>query len=592
MRPNHFFTIFLLFSPLLMAQTAMQNPSAREGFNLDGVWDIIVDPLENGFYDYRYREKDNGFFIDQKKEGPSDLVEYDFSSSDQLNVPGDWNTQLEKLYYYEGTIWYKKTFTLSELSDNRWFIHFGAVNYEAIVYINGKKAGTHEGGFTPFQFEITDLVKPGENLVVVKADNSRKRENVPTVNTDWWNYGGITRSVAIVKTPPSFIEDYHIQLDDQKQEFISGNIKVNNPSPNSSFRISIPELGIDENYIPKDGRVNFRIRSNPELWSPTTPKRYKIELTYGSDTITDKIGFRTIAVAKDKILLNGEETFLKGICLHEETPFGAGRATSADEARVLLGWAKELGCNFVRLAHYPHNEHMVRVAEEMGIMVWSEIPVYWTVLFDNNQVYQKAAGQLKEMIERDKNRCSVIMWSVANETPVSEERNNFLKNLIVEAKNLDPNRLITAAMDSHSKSQGSWVISDPLTDYVDVIGINSYCGWYGGTPGSCKDWKWENPSGKPVVISEFGAGALQGYHGNKDEIWTEEYQDDVYRNNLEMIKNMPFVAGMSPWILKDFKSPRRNLKRIQNDFNRKGLISDQGIKKKAFYTMKSFYSKM
>ena len=165
-----------------------------------------------------------------------------------------------------------------------------------------------------------------------------------------------------------------------------------------------------------------------------------------------------------------------------------------------------------------------------------------------------------------------------------------MKKLASKARETDNTRLITAALDTQTRREGVNHIEDPFGEFVDVIGINSYCGWYGGTPISCSKIKWESEYNKPVIMSEFGAGALQGNHGNEIDRWTEEYQDVVYKNNIKMLKKIPFLAGTSPWILMDFRSARRHLKTIQMDFNRKGLISEKGIKKQAFYTLQRFYT--
>jgi beta-glucuronidase len=327
------------------------------------------------------------------------------------------------------------------------------------------------------------------------------------------------------------------------------------------------------------------------LWSPESPKLYSVDIQYQQDIVHDKIGFRTIAVQGENIVLNGKSVFLRGISIHEESPLHPGRAWSEEDARILLTWAKELGCNFVRLAHYPHSETMVRMADQMGLMVWSEIPVYWTVLFNNPAVYIKAETQLEEMIARDKNRAAIIMWSMANETPNSPARMKFIGQLAEKARDLDSTRLITAALDTHSDDNGFKSIDDPLSAIVDVIGVNSYCGWYSATPGSCANLKWLSRYRKPVIMSEFGADALQGLHGDKAQRWTEEYQADVYINNLMMIDNMSFLRGLSPWILKDFRSPRRPLPNIQDFWNRKGLISDKGIKKKSWVILHDYYVK-
>ncbi len=203
-----------LISSLIFSQSSslITNIEGRKTFSLDGYWKIIIDPYENGFYNYRYEESDNGYFRNQKPKSKSDLVEYDFDKSDSLKVPGDWNTQKEKLFLYEGTIWYKKDFSYHLEKEKRLFVYIGAANYKAVVYLNGTKLGEHEGGFTPFNFEITNLVKEKDNFLIIKVDDKRSREFVPTVNTDWWNYGGITRDVSLVEVPQTYIKDYFIQL--------------------------------------------------------------------------------------------------------------------------------------------------------------------------------------------------------------------------------------------------------------------------------------------------------------------------------------------------------------------------------------------
>lgn len=578
------------------AEIAIQNPDSRKSIVLDGRWDTIIDPYENGFYNHRYEESDRGYFKNAKPANSSDLVEYDFARSPKLSVPGDWNTQDEKLFLYEGTVWYHRDFDVGKKTDQIYSAHFDAVNYHATVYVNGKKIGIHEGGFTPFQFDISEQVKSGINSLVVKVDNHRERDQIPTVNTDWWNYGGITRSVRILQYPKAHIQDYFIQLSKTEEGVLDGWVKVENFNKENlesqTIDLRIPELNIHQKlHINKNGEAKFEIAVKPMLWSPESPKLYAVDIQFMQDAVHDNIGFRNIQVQGDNILLNGKSVFLRGISIHEESPLHPGRAWSEEDARVLLSWAKDLGCNFVRLAHYPHNETMVRMADEMGLMVWSEIPVYWTVLFNNPMVYTKAENQLEEMISRDKNRAAIVMWSMANETPNLTARLKFIGQLAQKARELDSTRLITAALDTQNEEDGSKIIDDPLAAIVDVIGVNNYCGWYVASPGSCASLKWQSRYRKPVILSEFGADALQGLHGDKGQRWTEEYQADVYVNNLAMLDKMSFLRGVSPWILKDFRSPRRPLPSIQDFWNRKGLVSDKGIKKKSWFILHDYYAK-
>jgi beta-glucuronidase len=287
--------------------------------------------------------------------------------------------------------------------------------------------------------------------------------------------------------------------------------------------------------------------------------------------------------------LNGNPVFLRGISIHAEAPYRTGRANTDKDAETLLGWAKEMGCNFVRLAHYPHDESMLRAADRMGLMVWSENPVYWALQFDNPKVLAKAEQQLDEEIGTSRNHASIILWSMANETPNTEARTHFLETEAAHARELDPTRLITAALlvrgEGHKK-----IVDDPLGKTLDVIGINEYIGWYEAKPETADVTEWRIDYDKPLIVSEFGGDAKAGLHGGEDERWTEEYQANIYRHQLGMLNRIQQLRGMSPWILMDFRSPNRPLAGVQDEFNRKGLISDQGEKKKAFFILQKAYT--
>jgi len=581
----------------------IQNIPGRAGMTLNGTWNYIVDPYENGFYNYRYIPFDStsnpttsqGYFVNQKPAHKSERIEYDFDKSDRINVPGDWNYQKEKLYYYEGTVWYKKSFDYQKSqADHRVFLTFGAANYQTDVYVNAQKLGAHKGGFTPFHYEITDILKEKDNFVVVKVDNKRHQDEVPTVNTDWWNFGGITRDVTLVEMPSTFISDYFIQLEKGSKNRIKGYIQLNGPNKaGQAVTLEISGTRLKQKFKTDNrGRAVVDVSVKKlKLWSPDDPFLYDVSLSTDEEIVHDQIGFRTIATKGQNILLNGESIFLRGISIHEENPIRGGRAYSMDDARLLLGWAKELGCNYVRLAHYPHNENMVRLADEMGILVWEENPVYWTISWENKMTYATAQQQLSELISRDKNRASVIIWSMANETPVSQARMEFLVNLRTHALSMDDTRLISAALEVHGEGEGGLTrkISDPFAEYVDVLSLNQYVGWYDGLPDKCDQINWAIDQNKPVIISEFGGGALQGLHGDSLTIWTEEFQEYLYEESIEMLRRIPQLRGATPWILADFHSPRRVLPGIQDGWNRKGLIGDTGAKKKAFYVLQNFY---
>ena len=567
----------------------IQNVNAYECLLLNGEWNYIVDVQEEGYYDYRMKPTQWGFFQNAKPQHPEDLIEYDFDKSPTMQIPGDWNTQDERLFFYEGTVWFKKSFQAVPMQDYRTLLYFGAVNYDCHVWVNGKEAGHHVGGFTPFNYDISDLLIEGENTIIVKVDNKRHAEDVPTQIFDWWNYGGITRDVKLIKVPSVYLEDYNLQLTSLEGRQLSFSVKLNKPEADHTVTLSIPELKIKKTIkTAADGTASVNMKAKPQLWCPENPKRYQVEITLDNSTIGDSIGFRMIETRGKQILLNGQPIFLKGISIHEEKPNGGGRANCTEDAHTLLSWAKELGCNFVRLAHYPHNEYIVREAERMGILVWSEIPCYWTIDWKNPKTYENACNQLTDMISRDHNRANVIIWSIANETPHSTERDAFLSRLAKQARSLDSTRLISMAMEVTGASNYVNRLSDNMNEYVDVVSFNQYIGWYRDVNDAPK-MTWEIPYDKPVIISEFGGGAKYGYHGAKNQRWTEEFQENLYRENTAMLDKIDGLAGTTPWILKDFRSPRRVLPGIQDYYNRKGLFSDKGEKKLAFYVLKQWY---
>ena len=586
--------IVLLAAPLLttLAQQVPQvgNILGRKTTSLNGPWHYIVDVQEEGYYDYRMNPTRWGFFRNQKPQKPEDLIEYDFDKAEEMTIPSDWNTRDERLFFYEGTVWFYKKFQRPAADPSRrTLLYFGAVNYDSHVYVNGEHVGHHIGGFTPFNFDVTDKLKDGENFVIVKVDNKRHAEDVPTQIFDWWNYGGITRDVLLVDVPATYVENYSLQLLSLEGRRLGFTVKLNKAEAGKQVTLNIPELKINKVLTTgSDGTATTYMKAKPVLWSPATPKLYKVEITMDGETLTDEVGFRKIETRGKQILLNGEPIFLKGISIHEEKPNGGGRANCTADAHTLLSWAKELGCNFVRLAHYPHNEYAVREAERMGILVWSEIPVYWTIAWKNFSTYQNAEAQLQDMIARDHNRANVIIWSIANETPHSPERDQFLGRLATYARTQDSTRLISMAMEVTGASNYHNRLQDNMNKYVDVVSFNQYIGWYRDVNDAPK-MTWEIPYNKPVIISEFGGGAKAGYHGEKNQRWTEEFQENLYRENTAMLDKIEGLAGTTPWILKDFRSPRRVLTGIQDYYNRKGLFSDDGQKKKAFYVLQKWY---
>jgi beta-glucuronidase len=586
--------VFLLsFIPLHAQQptTLLVDVDHRQQISLNGSWHYIADPYRNGWGDNPDKPNLNGYAKNSHFIPGGALQEYDFAQSPTLQVPGDWNSQKPELFFYEGMLWYQRDFNYQPKPNTRVFLHFGAVNYAAHIFVNGSHVCRHEGGFTPFDCEVTGILKPGDNFIVAAVDSQRQTQRVPGIKTDWWNYGGITREVSLVEVPESFIDDYSLQLQRSSENELDGSVHVIGAKAGEKVTLRIPELKIEKTAeTDASGKAVFSLSATGlQRWSPENPKLYNVELRTGSDVLKDEIGFRTIEVRGDQILLNGKPVFLRGICIHAEAPYRSGRAWSEEDAQTLLGWAHELHANFVRLAHYPHSEHMTRVADKLGIMVWSEIPVYWGNAWTNPHTFDVATQQLHEMIRRDNNKASVVMWSMSNETPISPERTEFISKLAGLARQQDSTRLITSAVVTHFQDKKA-VLDDPAGQYLDVLGYNEYLGWYGGKPNEIPDYTWENPLHKPLIISEFGGGAKAGLHKDAEYRFSEEYQANLYQQQFQMFKNIPSLRGITPWVLMDFRSPMRQLPGIQDYYNRKGLVSDKGEKKKAFFVLQDYYS--
>jgi beta-glucuronidase len=473
----------------------------------------------------------------------------------------------------------------------RYFLRFNAINYEAYVSLNDKKLGVHSGGFTPFEYEVTTQLQDGNNFIVVKVNDTRKKESVPTDNFDWWNYGGITRDVMLVEVPSNFIKDYKVQLSKDDAKIIQGYVQLDGKDFSQQIKIRIPEVNLQATVSTNaSGKAVFSIPvKKMNYWTPENPTLYKVFISSTTDSVTDEVGFRTIETKGTDILLNGKSIFLRGICIHDENPLIPGRPRNSSDCKMLLSWAKDLHCNFARLAHYPHNEEETHIADSLGLLLWEEVPVYWTIDWTNDSTLHNAQHQITDLVERDKNRASVIVWSIGNETPAIPEREKFMELMADTAHALDDTRLVSAALLTHTS--GNIInLDDPLGKKLDIISFNEYYGWYtGGLPWEINKFDFKINYDKPVLVSELGAEALAGFHADSATRFSEEYQETFYQNQVKLVSKIDKLRGMTPWILVDFRSPKRMNPDYQNGWNNKGLISQTGEKKKAFYVLRGFY---
>ncbi len=575
----------------------------RDGQDLSGQWTYSKDLYRTGLTDIngwvaksrmqRYRDLDVAAV---EARGGTDFFEFDLDRGPRIAIPGAWNAAEPELRYYDGLIWFQRKFTARPAGGGRAFLRFEAVNYRAYVYLNGKEIGRHEGGFTPFVLDVTDALREGDNRLTVGVDSTHDAQSIPTAITDWDLYGGITRPVRLVYTPATFIDDATLSLGANGR--ITGEVRLQGPrAAGQAVDVVIGTIARATAVADARGHAVFDFAAPATLarWSPDSPTLYDVRFTAAGDAVRDRIGFRTIAVQGSQILLNGRPVFLRGVSMHEEE-FGPRPARNMTEpnARALLHEIKHgLHANYVRLSHYPHSETTLRLADEIGLLVWSEIPVYWTVDWDNPAVLRKALAMQAETIYRDRNRASVVLWSVGNETPVSEARTRFHAAMADNVRALDPTRLVSAALLVKRRKIGGedvTVIDDPLMDKLDVLAVNTYAGWYGDdTLDALPHLRWSLPADRPLILSEFGADALAGYHDPARRKFSEEYQAEYYRKTLAMAARLPTLRGMSPWVLKDFQSPRREHPVFQNGWNRKGLVSETGVRKEAFGVLADYY---
>ncbi|HIV50614.1 MAG TPA: glycoside hydrolase family 2 [Candidatus Faecalibacterium intestinipullorum] len=554
---------------------------SRKKESLNGLWHYAVDQYDTCIRQHWFAER----YTDQN--GFTMPVDYSFDEWPTMQLPCCWNTQSEKFELYDGSMVFTRKFRYEAQNKEKVLLKIGAANYICRVFLNQEYLGMHRGGSTPAYFDVTGLLQ-AENRIIIQADSTRRPEQVPTENTDWFNYGGVYRDIELIRLPETYIKRFQIALvSDGAFNKIKVRVRLSEPV-NTAALLRIDELGLCAEIPVTEGAGEAVLEAHPVLWCPENPKLYAVSLSCAGDEVSDEVGFREIRVQGHDILLNGKSIFLRGISAHEES-VPNGKALTDEERLENIRLAKELGCNFMRAAHYPHDERMARLADREGILLWEEIPVYWAIRFTREKTYADARNQLLELIERDWNRASVIIWSVGNENADSDERLAFMKNLADTAHAADENRLVSAACLVSFRENA---IADRLAEHLDVIGLNEYFGWY--TP----DFRllpqlFENshPT-KPVIVTELGADALPGHHGTITDKGTEECQVYVYEKQVETLRGIDYVRGMTPWILYDFRCPRRTSV-IQGYYNRKGLLNpEKTYKKPAFYVLQRYYQEL
>jgi beta-glucuronidase len=579
----------------------------RQKVALDGEWGFLPDPMRV-FGNKRSRNIFEG--VDPLDENRP--IEYDVDRMEPMAVPGDWNTQAEKYLFFEGDGWYARRFTLNEstrdaLQRHKAMLCFDGVSYGVSVWLNGVDVGDSGIPYIRTTFDVSSLLKK-ENLIVVRIDGRRGSERIPSEVYDWFSYSGLLRSVYLCMVPYTFIRSFcfHTQQcadNGSASGIVEGTIEGAR-NTDSSFRVTIECASLGVSWEDASTGKRFQIPFDiPEgaglsLWTPENPALYDCTITISTkgeelvDSITAPVGFKTIRVEGNQILLNNRPLTLRGIALHDERIGEQGGRTSTQaHARQLLDYARRLNCNFVRLAHYPYPEYFLDLCDRMGFLVWDEIPVYWNIAYHSQQCRTLGSKMMEGMVLQDRPHPCLLCHSIANETWDARGKKEFLERVSTVARKLDPEIPLAAAHAvpfrdnrfdlKHKKS-------DIVPEFVDIIGINEYGGWYTPTLEQLPTVSIA-PTAKPCMITEFGAAGYPLKTGKETQFWSYEYQCEVYRRQFELFKRSPHLVGITPWVLKDFRTPLRG-NGFQKGWNLKGLLDRNGKEKPVFNFLARHYT--
>jgi len=585
--------------------------NVRNKLDISGIWDFKTDPDGVG--------ETNGWFDGLTDPRP-------------MAVPGSWNEQYNDLFGYLDLAWYVRgTYIPESWQGERVFLRVGSANYCGTVYVNGVKVGSHEGGHLPFAFEINEQIKWGaENIIAISVENTLKPERVPSGNMptrtafdgissiprttfDFYPFCGIHRPVVLYTVPQTYIEDVTVVTTIEPQAQVKVKVKLNAAvDGKGSVQLKGGKAVLKADLTFSDGVAETTlIVPDAHLWSDKDPYLYDLTVTSNDDQYSLKVGIRTIVVDGGKVLLNGRPVKLNGFGRHEDFPATAKALNLPLIVKdyQLMRWT---GANAYRTSHYPYSEEEMQMADREGFLIIDEIPAVSLQMSDTVRFPQRlrmCLQQIDEMIARDKNHPAVVMWCVANEPmpagisvgasgsgandPVYEEANlpgkQFLDAEIAHVRELDTTRPVTIVTVGGGPQ--NWM------EQCDVICMNRYHGWYslGGQLDKARqaleaelDQVWDRFH-KPIIMTEFGADTVPGFHGMPDVMWTEEYQAEYVRFHLEVAAARDFVAGMQVWNFADFAAVQ-GLMRV-GGINHKGVFTRVRTPKMAAHVLREFWTK-
>jgi len=571
-----------------------QSNHFRQLFDLSGFWEIRFDP-ENA--------------------GATLGWDAGFPDGRPIAVPASWNEQFAELRDYLGTAWYQTRFEVpGKIEAHKNFLRFGSVNYLADVWLNGVKLGSHEGGHLPFEFEVTNLLREDGNLLVVCVDGSLAPDRVPPGNVplnpqdrfaelnypdgsfDFFPYCGIHRPVLLYSTHRAGITDLtvktdiegdtglvHIQLQRAEADPVRAYLTLQRDGKSVQAEIEMST----------EATVTLRV-PQADLWAPGTPNLYQLTIELGRegqrfDRYTLLVGIRTVRIDGDRLLLNGQPSYLKGFGRHEDFPVvGRGFLPALIvKDYALMQW---VGANSFRTTHYPYSEQMMDLADRLGFLVIDETPAVG-LFFDESGLERRLGlcrQYTQELIQRDKNHPSVIAWSLANEPhswrPAAKP---FFRDLYDLARSLDATRPITVVTHV-GVEEGSF-------EFLDFMCLNRYYGWYtdpGDLDLGCQKLSAELDAlyakyHKPLILTEFGADTVAGCHAEQPEMFSEEYQAEMLTRYIEVLHTKPFVIGEHVWNLCDFKTGQ--MVRRVGGLNLKGVFTRDRRPKLAAHRLRELW---
>ncbi len=607
----------LVFLTVLLAAVIGALPASAARVDLSGQWQFR--------FDFDAKGEAAGW---QNSSAPDGWM--------RIDVPGSFDQTLRNNLLYEGKGWYRRQFDLPAQADlgpgrtadragtfrgvdpkaGRVFLVFDGVAIRAKVWVNGHLAGQHLFPYTGFELDVTDLVKrDAPNTLVVLADNEILERAIPDKKWHgWWNYGGINRRVWLETRPSAYISEAVLatRTDGGGAWEVQAKVEVRNYGQAGEATYELRITG------PRGRTVWTAAETRPlaaglseqafvariargEPWSPESPRLYSLSVRLAAPAAGERVqrfGLRQIEVKGEQILLNGKPVVLRGMNLHEMYP-GVGMTPTREQVRRDLEDIRALGGNMVRSTHYTHDHQFFELCDEMGLLVWTEIPAWQTradVLGDDQVWEAYGAPQLREMVEQYRRHTSVIIWSVGNEFASDQPGAvQYVKRGCDLVRKLDPTRLVTFA--------SSWHDRDKSFAAVDFIAMNEYFGWYYGNIqdlGPMLDRVHQRWPGKPIVVSEFGAGSLRGWTNpsppDAGQDHTEDFQVKLLESHFEQMfapSRRAFVSGAIVWVYADFPNPSawraRNHPPLGTYTNLKGIVTEDREKKRAYFTVQKWF---